>query len=241
MSVTLLISAGIGLVCGPVIFWASRWMPHQMERQEADWIAHMANVRPEPKFPSAALRSSAFWIESLRLPAFWITVAIAPLLCLAFAIRFDGAPFLGCMVFFGLAMYCMAVTDHYSQYLPDVMTLATLWLGLLAQLTPATQTVGLEAAVIGAAAGYLVLWGIAQLFLMVRKQEGLGHGDMKLMAAVGAWLGPLALPGVILIGSVLALIVQGAKLLQGKSGRHDLFAFGPWLAIGGIISALFLA
>lgn len=237
----LLLSTLVGLACGPLIFWLLRWAPAHIERQESLWLEQFVNVKRDPVFTMpASLFSRAFWKESTVTPLFWVTTIGAPVVALVFGWRFEGAVFLPFMVFFGLAMFCMAVTDHYSQYLPDVMTLTMMWAGLLAQLLPYSRTVGIEASVIGAAAGYLILWVIAKLFMLIRKKDGLGHGDMKLMAATGAWLGPFALPGVILIGSVLALLHQGYKLLRHKSGVHDLFAFGPWLAAGTIITATLL-
>lgn len=237
----LAMSTLVGLILGPAIFWLSRYVPARIEAQEAAWLEQLADTHRTPSFRFPAFfGSAAFWVESARIPLFWITVTGAPVVALMFAWRFEGLTMLPFMVFLGLAMFCMAITDHYSQYLPDVMTLGVMWAGLLLQLSPDSRTVGIEASIIGAAAGYLVLWVIAKLFMVIRKQDGLGHGDMKLMAAAGAWLGPFALPTAILIGSVMALLYHGAKLLRRESGRHDLFAFGPWLIAGIVITAIVL-
>src|SRR5690606_4955661 len=101
-------------------------------------------------------------------------------------------------------VYCMtllalALIDAESGLLPDLLSLPLLWLGLLINLNGAfTQ---LHDAVLGAAAGYLSLWGICQLFLLLTGKVGMGHGDFKLLAALGAWLGWLSLPWVLLISS----------------------------------------
>lgn len=237
---TWLYLAGAGLVAGPLIYWLSKWAPYQIERQESEWIHELSGVHKPPAVPpSIPIWRPAFWSEGARSYLFWLSLIGGCTLSIGFGMKFQGSLMLP-MVFFALAMLCLAVTDQYSQYLPDIMTLSLMWLGLLGQLLPATRTVGVEAAVVGAATGYVLLWVVAKLFLMLRKQEGLGHGDMKLLAAAGAWLGPLALPAAIFLGSAFAVVYQGLRLLRRRSSVSDLFPFGPWLAVGVLVAALFV-
>lgn len=238
---TWLTLISIGLLAGPLMFWLAIWAPHQIEREESIWLKETMGLERKPQFPAPAPPwRSAFWRTHRGSALFLVCMIGAPVVMLLFWERFADTPMQTVMVFFGLAMLALAISDQYSQYLPDSMTLSLMWLGFLAQLSNSAQTVGLQASVIGAALGYLLLWITGKTYLIIRKQEGLGHGDMKLLAACGAWLGPMALPSIILIGSALAIAVQGARMLLKKSSRSDLFAFGPWLAGGAIISALLM-
>ncbi|HEX5353766.1 MAG TPA: A24 family peptidase [Rhodanobacteraceae bacterium] len=119
--------------------------------------------------------------------------------------------------------------DFRTQLLPDSLTLPLLWLGLLLSLAP--LFVGTRAAVIGAAIGYLALWSVYWLFKLVTGKEGMGHGDFKLFAAAGAWMGYVALLPVIIIaalsGTIIGLVMLG---IRGQD-RSVPFAFGPFLAI----------
>lgn len=226
-----------GLLIGPLIYWFARWAPYKIEQQESEWLRELSGVHKPPALrPVAPIWHSSFWSEALGSYLFWLGLVGGCVLSTVFGIKFQAMP----MVFFALAMLCLAMADQYSQYLPDVMTLSLMWIGLLVQLLPNAHTVGIEAAVIGAATGYGLLWIMAKMFLLLRKQEGLGHGDMKLLAAAGAWLGPLALPVGIFLGSAFAIIYQGVRFLRRKSSANDLFPFGPWLALGVILAALFI-
>lgn len=221
-----------GFVCSPLIYWLAHWTPYRIELEEHAWISQYTDKpATRPRAPSAPWNKN-FWIDAKVQPLFWTTVAGTQVILALLAYKFSGSSMLPGLALFGLFVLCLAIADAHSQFLPDSMTLSLMWLGLLAQLPQATRTVGPEAAIIGAAFGYGILWMLAKLFRILRKQDGLGHGDMKLMAAAGAWLGPLALPGAILIGSALALVFHGGRMLVGKSKKDDLFAFGPWLAVG---------
>ena len=126
--------------------------------------------------------------------------------------------------------------DIDTQLLPDDITMPLLWAGLLFNLS--VGPVSLSDAVLGAAGGYLLLWSVYWLFRLATGKEGMGFGDFKLLAALGAWLGWQALPLIILLSSVVGAVL-GIILLtaQGKS-RHQPLPFGPYLAVAGWVALL---
>lgn len=130
------------------------------------------------------------------------------------------------------ALITLAAVDLRTMLLPDMLTLPLVWLGLVLQLWPDTRTVGPDMAIAGAALGYFPLWVLAHCFRLIRKREGLGFGDIKLMAAIGAWAGPWVLPWVILIASLAAILGAGLLAVFRRIGvMHMEFPFGPWIAI----------
>ncbi|NND89354.1 MAG: prepilin peptidase [Granulosicoccus sp.] len=130
----------------------------------------------------------------------------------------------------------MSMIDVDHQLLPDAMTLPLMWIGLLAALVPVFAD--LRSAVIGAAAGYLVLWLVYQLFRIATGKEGMGYGDFKLLAAIGALLGWQALPVVILLSSLVGAIVGIAIIAVTGRDRNIPIPFGPYLAAAGWIAML---
>ena len=132
----------------------------------------------------------------------------------------------------------LAVIDIDTQLLPDGMTLPLLWIGLLLPiLLPAGDRlpVDLRTAVIGAAAGYLSLWSIYHLFKLLTGKEGMGYGDFKLLAALGAWLGWQMLLPIIIGAAGVGAIVGITSIVLGKRGKGVPMAFGPYLAAAGWI------
>jgi leader peptidase (prepilin peptidase)/N-methyltransferase len=139
---------------------------------------------------------------------------------------------------FAWAMIALAFIDLDTFYLPDSVTLLLLWLGLVAhalQLLPQLK-VTLADAVIGAAAGYVCLWSVFWLFKLATGKEGMGYGDFKLLAAIGAWLGWKALPLVILLSSLVGAIVGIALIALRRQGREVPIPFGPYLVVAGLIA-----
>jgi leader peptidase (prepilin peptidase)/N-methyltransferase len=128
----------------------------------------------------------------------------------------------------------LALIDLDTQLLPDCLTLPLLWLGLFFNLND--YFVPLSSAVIGAMTGYLFLWSVYWLFKLVTGKEGMGYGDFKLLAALGAWLGWSMLPGIVLISSVLGAVVGVTLIIAAKRGRDIPFPFGPALAVGGVVA-----
>jgi leader peptidase (prepilin peptidase) / N-methyltransferase len=134
-------------------------------------------------------------------------------------------------------LIAMTFIDADTQLLPDDLTFPLLWLGLLVNLNG--TFVSLQEAVIGAAAGYLSLWSIYWLFKLTTGKEGMGYGDFKLLAALGAWLGWKMLPIIILLSSLVGAVVGVSLILFAKHGRNNPIPFGPYLAAAGMITMLF--
>ncbi len=135
------------------------------------------------------------------------------------------------------ALLALTMIDIDTQLLPDDVTLPLLWAGLIVNLGGLFAP--LPDAVIGAVAGYLSLWTIYWLFKLIRGKEGMGHGDFKLLAALGAWLGWQVLPVIVLLSSVVGAVI-GITLIVFKGRDNNLpLAFGPYLAIAGGIALFF--
>ncbi|NGZ85812.1 prepilin peptidase [Duganella aceris] len=140
-------------------------------------------------------------------------------------------------LFFLYALIAMTFIDFDTQLLPDDLTYPLLWAGLLMNVNG--TYVPLQEAVIGAAAGYLVLWSIYWLFKLATGKEGMGYGDFKLLAALGAWMGWTMLPTIILLSSVVGAVVGIALIVFAKHGRNNPIPFGPYLAAAGLIAMLY--
>lgn len=143
---------------------------------------------------------------------------------------------------FAALLFCylliaMTFIDADTQLLPDDLTYLLLWSGLLVNL--AGTFVPIHTAVIGAIAGYLSLWSVYWAFKLVTGREGMGYGDFKLLAALGAWMGWTMLPLIILLSSIVGAVV-GISLIVFKShGREVPIPFGPYLAAAGLIALVF--
>ena len=134
-------------------------------------------------------------------------------------------------------LVALTFIDFDTQLLPDGLTLPLLWAGLIANMFE--LFVPLRTAVIGAIAGYLALWIIYWLFKLIRGKEGMGYGDFKLLAALGAWMGWQMLPLIVLLSSVVGAAI-GIGLIVFKGRDHSVpLAFGPYLAIAGAIALFF--
>ncbi|PCJ40678.1 MAG: prepilin peptidase [SAR86 cluster bacterium] len=134
------------------------------------------------------------------------------------------------------SLIVLTMIDYDHQLLPDDITMPILWLGLLINYFELITT--LEAAVLGAIAGYLILWTVYWLFKLLTGKEGMGHGDFKLLAALGAWMGWQALPQIILLSSLIgALLGIGLIIIKGRD-KNIPIPFGPYLAGAGFVSLL---
>ena len=141
---------------------------------------------------------------------------------------------------FTWTLLALTLIDLDHKLLPDSLTLPLLWAGLLVNLPVggAGLFAPLPASVIGAAAGYLALWSVYKLFKLVTGKEGMGYGDFKLLAAIGAWLGWQLLPVVILLSAVVGSVVGIALIVFGGRSSQTAIPFGPYLAAAGFIALL---
>jgi leader peptidase (prepilin peptidase)/N-methyltransferase len=139
---------------------------------------------------------------------------------------------------FSAALLVLALIDWDTTLLPDDITLPLLWAGLIASAWQLTGT-NLHSALWGAVAGYLLLWSVYWLFKLVTGKEGMGYGDFKLLAALGAWLGWQALIPLILMASILGAVVGIAMKLSTGLRPGGYVPFGPFLAIAGMTSLAF--
>ncbi len=134
------------------------------------------------------------------------------------------------------ALIALTFIDADTQLLPDDITLPLMWAGLLFHLL--TDTLPLSDVVVGAMAGYLSLWSVYWAFKLVTGKEGMGYGDFKLLAALGAWLGWQMLPLIILLSSLVGALWGIAMLAAARMGRGQPLPFGPYLAAAGLIALI---
>ena len=148
-------------------------------------------------------------------------IRLAGLFCWAF----------GVWVLLTWTLIALAGIDVRTQLLPDQLTLPLLWLGLILSLFPLFITS--SASVLGAVIGYLSLWSVYWLFKLATGKEGMGYGDFKLLAALGAWMGTSALLPIVLLSSLIGAIVGGTFLAIRGHDRATPIPFGPFIAAAG--------
>jgi leader peptidase (prepilin peptidase)/N-methyltransferase len=168
---------------------------------------------------------------SARYPA---VEALTCLLSIAIAWRFG---FSGAMIgalAFTWALVALTFIDLDTQLLPDDITLPLTWTGLL--LNAFGLFVDLRSAVLGAIAGYMLLWSVYWAFRLIAKKEGMGYGDFKLLAAICAWFGWQVLPLVVLVSAVSGAVIGSLALVASKRGMDTRIPFGPYLAVGGMVA-----
>ncbi len=251
----------LGLCVGSFLNVVIYRLPKMMERE---WQAQCADLRGEPPLPSEVLSlarprsrcpacghqitarenipiisylilrgkcSNCAAPISLRYP---IVEAATGLLSAYAAWHFGPTPqAVGALIMLW-ALIALTAIDYDTQLLPDSITLPLLWIGLALNLAGAY--VDLSSAVIGAMAGYLTLWSVYWLFKLTTGKEGMGYGDFKLLAALGAWMGWQMLPVIILLSSIVGAIVGISLIAFSRHGRNTPIPFGPYLAAAGIIA-----
>ena len=253
----------VGLAIGSFLNVVIHRLPLMMER---DWVAQCAELRGEPipvaeplglAFPRSRCPSCGHGITVLenipvlswawlrgkcsacqtRLSARYPLVELLTGVALAYCAARFGATLagLGAAIFL-CALIAACFIDFDTQLLPDSITLPLLWLGLLVNL--AGTFTDLQSAVIGAVAGYLSLWIVFWTFKLATGKEGMGYGDFKLLAAIGAWAGWKMLPLVILASSVIGAIVGILLIVLAHRGREVPIPFGPYLAGAGAVALL---
>ena len=141
------------------------------------------------------------------------------------------------LLFFTFVLIAATFIDLDTMLLPDQLTLPLMWSGIVLSLMEISP-VSLQDAIIGAMVGYLCLWSIYWGFKLITGKEGMGYGDFKLLAALGAWLGWQQLPLIILLSSLVGLVFGLIQLRLQKQGIDKAFPFGPYLAIAGWISLI---
>ena len=259
-----LVAALFGLLVGSFLNVVIHRIPKMMQRESDNYVAQESGKEPPhtDRYNLMVPRSSCphcghqitalenipviSWLTlrgkcrkckapiSARYPAVeLLTGVLAGVLVWTFG---SGLAGLATLLFLFL-LVSMTFIDIDTQLLPDDLTYPLLWAGLLVNLHG--TFVPLQDAVVGAAAGYLVLWSVYWLFKLVTGKEGMGYGDFKLLAALGAWLGWQMLPTIILLSSVVGAIVGISLIVFAKRGRDKPIPFGPYLAAAGLIALLY--
>ena len=170
---------------------------------------------------------------SIRYPLIELLTGV---LSAVIAWHFGFGPQAGAALLITWALIALSMIDVDHQLLPDSITLPLLWLGLALSLFPVFAD--MRSSLIGAIAGYLSLWTVYQLFKLVTGKEGMGFGDFKLLAALGAWMGWQALPVIVLLSSAVGALLGGAMIVIQGRDRAQPIPFGPYLAIAGWIALL---
>ncbi|MBT4162283.1 MAG: prepilin peptidase [Gammaproteobacteria bacterium] len=169
---------------------------------------------------------------SIRYPIIEFTTALLTMLVIMeFGVSWQGLA--ACTLTWGLI--ALALIDFDTQLLPDDITLLFLWLGLSVNFFYLFTS--LSQAFLGAAAGYLIFWSVYQLFKLVTGKEGMGYGDFKMLAMLGAWLGLSAVPLIIVLSSFAGAVIGGLLIATGWS-RDKPIKFGPFLAVAGWIALM---
>jgi leader peptidase (prepilin peptidase) / N-methyltransferase len=254
----------VGLVVGSFLNVVIHRLPKMLDRQWRAECAALTGTAPPPaeKFnlvlprsacphcgrgitaleniPIAsylALRGKCSGCRAPISPRYPIVEALAGALAGCVAWRFGlSAAMFGALIF-SWSMIALAFIDLDTFYLPDSITLPLLWLGLLFNLGGTFTDI--RTAVIGAAGGYLALWAVFWAYKLVTGKEGMGFGDFKLLAAIGAWLGWKMLPLTVLVSSFAGAIIGVGLIVFARHGRNVPIPFGPYLAIAGLVALFY--
>ncbi len=262
----LALAAVVGLCVGSFLNVVIHRLPKMLERGWKEQCAELAGdspvdapaynlVVPRSQCPSCGHRIGA--LENIPVVSYLvlrghclacrapisarypIVELLAAVLTVVAIVRFGVTPAGLAACAFLWMLLALTLIDFDTQLLPDNLTLPLLWAGLCANVLGAAPIASLRDAVIGAIAGYLTLWIIYWLFKLIRGKEGMGYGDFKLLAALGAWLGWQMLPLIVLLSSVVGAVI-GISLVVFKGRDHQIpLAFGPYLAIAGAIALFF--
>ena len=256
-----LLAGLLGLVVGSFLNVVIHRLPRMMER---DWQCQCAELRgeempegeafslarPRSRCPACGHPISALenipivsWLFlrgkcsacqapiSVRYP---VVEAVTGLLTAFAAVHFGfGWSAVGAIILVW-SLIALTFIDFDTKYLPDSITLPLLWCGLLFNL--AGTYADLHSAVVGAMAGYLALWSVYWVFKLVTGKEGMGYGDFKLLAALGAWQGWQMLPLIILLSSLVGAVVGILLIILARRGRDVPIPFGPYLATAGLLA-----
>jgi len=256
--------AALGLVVGSFLNVVIHRLPKMMEAQ---WAQDFADYRDEPApdevplslaYPGsqcphcnanikawqnipvvsyALLRGRCASCEapiSIRYPLVEMVTALLWVIC---GLTFGVSSALAGALLLTAVLIALTAIDLDLQLLPDSLTLPLLWVGLLINMTGTFTS--LESALLGAVFGYLSLWSVYWLFKIITGKEGMGYGDFKLLAALGAWFGLAALPTIVLLSSLVGATLGLTLILTGQQTRETPMPFGPFLAGAGLIHLLY--
>ncbi len=182
------------------------------------------------------LKAKCFYCHTPISPRYFFIEAFTGLILFICAYHFGLSWQALWAMIFSLTLITMTFIDIDHQILPDSLTLPLMWLGLVLSLYDVY--IPSQTAIIGASAGYLSLWTVYWAFKLITKKEGMGYGDFKLLAALGAWLGWHALPNILLISALLGIIVALGLRMTKKLEAGSPISFGPYLALAGWINLL---
>ena len=260
-AILLFAAALLGLIVGSFLNVVIYRLPRMMERE---WQAQCAELRCEEAVPAEALnlakprsrcpacghqitalenipilsylvlRGRCSACKARISPRYPLIEALTGLLSFLTIWHFGPTLAGGAALLMVWSLIALTFIDFDTQLLPDSITLPLLWLGLLFNLIGGFAS--LQSAVVGAMAGYLSLWSVYWLFKLATGKEGMGYGDFKLLAALGAWLGWQLLPVIILLSAVVGAVVGIVLIVLAKHGRNVPIPFGPYLAGAGLIA-----
>jgi leader peptidase (prepilin peptidase)/N-methyltransferase len=187
-----------------------------------------------PIFSYLLLRGKCSGCGAAISPRYPVIEAVSGILSAYAAWHFGFGPAAAGALLLIWALLALTAIDFDTQLLPDDITLPLLWAGLLFNLSGVYTS--LSSAVLGAVFGYLALWLVYWGFKLASGKEGMGYGDFKLLAALGAWMGWQMLPLIILLSSLVGAVVGITLIVALKHGRNIPIPFGPYLAGGGLIA-----
>ncbi|NRF29278.1 prepilin peptidase [Vibrio coralliilyticus] len=170
-------------------------------------------------------------------PRYPLVELLSGAMSFAIAYQFELSVFSIALLFFTFVLIAATFIDFDTMLLPDQLTFPLIWSGIALALF-GFSPVSLQDSVVGAMAGYLCLWSVYWGFKLLTGKEGMGYGDFKLLAALGAWLGWQYLPVIVLLSSLVGLVFGIIQLRLQKQGIDKAFPFGPYLAIAGWVSAM---
>lgn len=260
---TLILATVLGLVVGSFLNVVIHRLPLMMERE---WRAQCAELTGQPCEPESAfnlavpasrcphcdrpiqalenipvlsylwLRGRCAGCRSAISAQYPLVEALSGLLALVVVWRFGFTVQAAAALLLTWALLALSMIDFKHQLLPDSITLPFVWLGLVLGLFGVFTD--LESSVIGAMAGYLSLWSVYQLFRLLTGKEGMGYGDFKLLALLGAWQGWEHLVAIIIVSSLVGAVLGSVLIALRGRDRNQPMPFGPFLAAAGWITLL---
>jgi leader peptidase (prepilin peptidase)/N-methyltransferase len=228
----------LGLCVGSLLNVVIHRLPKMMEAQWREECAALEGREPPPAqtYNLFTPRSACPQCKAPISARYPFVEVLGAALALLVAWRFGYSAALAFGLVFVWVMLALTFIDLDTQLLPDDLTLPLLWLGLLANAFG--TYIDLRSAVLGAAGGYMLLWAVYWAFRLLAKKEGMGFGDFKLLAAIGAWTGWQVLPVVIVVSAGLGALIGSLVLWMTRRGIDARIPFGPYLALGGIVGLI---